>query len=351
MSQRPHSDFPGGSKSRVSRAGDAVRDGRATKEDLDAIEEWRAAHRGVLNTFQAILRVRAKGKHIIVAQRHKRKRTIFDKLRRFPKMQLARMDDIAGCRMIFRSIAELEAFRAAVHAARFRHKRRNSDDKYDYIKNPKSTGYRGIHDVYSYDVNSKAGRRLKGLFIELQYRTQVQHAWATAVEVIGHITQSQPKFQRGDKRYEKAMALASEILARSFENSAGPHPELDDTSLVRSFIEFDNELGLVALLRGLNTADEEISAKRNIILVFSGDQPLEIRSFRHAPEALRELFAIEKEHPEYDVVLVKADTTDEARVAFRNYFSDATEFLQMLDEGCEKLTGPLRTLRRTRGNH
>jgi len=34
----------------------------------------------------------------------------------------------------------------------------------------------------------------------------VQHAWATAVEVIGLITESQPKFQRGDNRYERLLS-------------------------------------------------------------------------------------------------------------------------------------------------
>src|SRR5665647_748836 len=90
--------YPGGSKSRVNRAGDNVRNNKATQEDLKVIEEWRAAHRCVLNTFQAILRTRTKGTNVTVAQRHKRKNTIFDKLQRLPDMQLARMDDVAGCR-------------------------------------------------------------------------------------------------------------------------------------------------------------------------------------------------------------------------------------------------------------
>ena len=194
--------FPGGSKSRVNRAGNNVRNSTATPEDLKVIEEWRAAHRGVLNTFQAILRTRTRGTNVTVAQRHKRKNTIFDKLQRLPDMQLVRMDDVAGCRLIFRSIKELNKFRDTFHKAKFNHKRRNEPDKYDYMKSPKDTGYRGIHDIYEYDVNSESGKSLAGLYIEIQYRTLVQHAWATAVEVVGFITESQPKFQQGDKRYE-----------------------------------------------------------------------------------------------------------------------------------------------------
>ena len=113
--------FPGGSKGRVNRAGAAVREGAASEEDLAVIDEWRAAHRGVLNTFQAILRNRTRDTNITVAQRHKRKRTIFDKLHRFPQMQLARMDDVAGCRLIFRRIKELYGFRDDFHRARFNH--------------------------------------------------------------------------------------------------------------------------------------------------------------------------------------------------------------------------------------
>jgi putative GTP pyrophosphokinase len=209
--------FPGGSKSRVTRAGAAVRAGTETPEDLAIINVWRAAHKPVLNTFQAILRNRTRATDIVVAQRHKRKRTIFGKLQRLPGMELARMDDVAGCRLIFPDIPSLYTFREDLHKARFQHNRKNSIDKYDYIKHPKETGYRGIHDIYEYDVRSATGQDSKGLLLELQYRTRVQHAWAIAVEVIGNITASQPKFQEGDKRYEQVMIYASEILARAHE--------------------------------------------------------------------------------------------------------------------------------------
>ncbi len=332
-------EFPGGSKTRVTRAGSNVRSGIATEEDLQVIDTWRAAHSSVLNTFQAILRNRTRRTEITVAQRHKRKRTIFEKLLRLPNMELARMDDIAGCRLIFSSKEELYAFRETFHKARFRHHRKNEVDKYDYIKKPKITGYRGIHDVYEYDVNSEAGRTYRGLLVELQYRTTVQHAWATAVEVIGFITESQPKYQKGDERYEKAMALASEILARAFEDSTGPLTEIKNTELVETFLSLDKELGLMKLLGGLNIANSEVTSKRNVILVFSGTGELEIKSFRDAPEALRALFELEKKNPGVDIVLVRADTSEEVRLAFKNYFSDARDFIRLIEEGCQILSG------------
>jgi len=254
----------------VNRAGENVRNNVATPEDFATIDDWRAAHRGVLNTFQAILRLRSRGSDITVAQRHKRRTTIFGKLERFPNMSLARMDDVAGCRLIFKSVRELYEFRKSFLKATFNHRRKNDDDKYDYIKRPKATGYRGIHDVYEYDVNSEVGRHLKGLLVEIQYRTLVQHAWATAVEVIGFITESQPKFEKGDEAYVEAMALAGEILARAFEDAKGAHPDLSDEELVKRFLEIDKRLNLLTMLRGLNAADTEVSSNRNTILVFGG---------------------------------------------------------------------------------
>jgi ppGpp synthetase/RelA/SpoT-type nucleotidyltranferase len=332
--------YPGGSKSRVRRAGEHVRQGNATSDDLAVIDLWRAAHRPVLNTFQAILRNRTRGNNVIVAQRHKRKRTIFDKLRRLPKMELHRMDDVAGCRLIFDSIEELRAFRAQFHKAKFNHRRRNKDDKYDYIAHPNpNTGYRGIHDVYEYDVNSEFADQYRGLLIEIQYRSRYQHAWATCVEVVGFITENQPKFQEGDKRFQDILSLASEIIARVYEHLNANHPELSDAELVQKFLKLDDEIGFINLLHGLNTADHEISAKRNVILIFSDDLSLETRSFRDATDALRALFSIEKEQPGKDVVLVRADTTGDIRIAFKNYFSDARDFITLIENGCEKLAG------------
>jgi putative GTP pyrophosphokinase len=93
------------------------------------------------------------------------------------------------------------------------------------------------------------------------------------------------------------------------------------------------------MLRGLDAAETDITTKRNTILIFSADGSLEMRSFRDATDALRALFQLEKTSPEKDVVLVRADTSDEIRIAFKNYFSDAREFIQLIERGCTKLSG------------
>ncbi len=334
------STYPGGSKNRVSKAGQKVRLGTASSEDLAVIELWRTAHRPVLNTFQAILRNRTHHKDIVVAQRHKRKRTIFDKLNREPTMQLHRMDDVAGCRLIFDSIGSLYEFRTHFHSAKFNHKLKNEIDKYDYIKTPNpKTGYRGIHDIYQYDVNSEFGDKYKDLLIEIQYRTKAQHAWATCVEVIGFITKNQPKFKQGDARFIKILALSSEIIARVFEDSISCFPHLTNADLLAQFLSLDSEVKFINLLTDLNATDAGNSKKRNMILIFDSDRSLEIKTFRDSPDALRMLFKLENESPDKDVVLVRADTSEDIRIAFKNYFSDAGEFINLINEGCETLSG------------
>jgi len=325
--------FPGGSKSRINAAGVAVRAGLATSDDLLAIEEWRSAHTAVINTFQALLRSRAKAVGAEVVQRLKRKATIFDKLTRHAGMELSRMDDVAGCRIIFRDVASLTEFRDSLHRARFAHVLRNDPDKYDYIKRPKLDGYRGIHDIYSYQVNSDEGRHLKGLNIELQYRTLIQHTWSTTVEILSHITGHDPKYHRGDRRYVEAMALASEMLARAFEGKKGPCPGLPDQEVARYFHALDEQLGLLLRLKALQVADKSKgSTNRHFILMRgTGWQGyLSVSNYATAEVAKRELFRLEQAYPNADIVYVTGETTDAVRLAYKNYFDDAVEFLEKL---------------------
>lgn len=114
-----------GSKGAINRAGDAIRRAAVSDRDAIALELWRMAHRDVIHVFEATLRARARDQDVQVAQRLKRRRTIVDKLARYPRMQLARMDDVAGCRLIFPSIEALHAFRDSLHKARFNHVLKN----------------------------------------------------------------------------------------------------------------------------------------------------------------------------------------------------------------------------------
>ena len=158
--------------------------GIVSAEDEKVVENWRASHTHILNTWQFILRNRINGKKIIFAQRLKRKNTIYDKLQRIENMQLARMHDIAGCRLIFKDEKDMMEYIEKLHNSTGFHHIRKEEQCKDYITNPKDSGYRGVHDVYAYKSKKGYDRSDKwnGLLVEIQYRTIYQHAWATELQ-------------------------------------------------------------------------------------------------------------------------------------------------------------------------
>jgi putative GTP pyrophosphokinase len=74
-------------------------------------------------------------------------------------------------------------------------------------------------------------------------------------------------------------------------------------------------------------------------LQFKQDGKLEIHDASSDKSAVQLYFELEKQNPNDDIVLVKADTFDEIRSAYRNYFSDPREFLRYLDQGRLALGG------------
>lgn len=335
---------PAYTKTQVKNAGKRIRSGNHEYEDIQIVENWRASHAYILNTFQSNLRNRSRGKNTVVAQRLKRRNTIFDKLIREPNMQLSTMHDIAGCRVIFRVVDDLYAFRSSMHMSRFKHKLLHGVDRYDYIKNPKETGYRGVHDVYEYEALYSGGHPWDGLRIEIQYRTIFQHAWATAVEVADVLTNKRIKFNDGEDRYKDFFRHASEIISRAHEGQKSCLPSLGDIDLVRSFLEIDREVGLMRLFKNLKQSRHYTSFRTNMILIFEIEdfrksktlepKSLKIEPYENIKKAITRYGELEKQYgDEADIVLVRGEDEMSIRDAFRNYFSDTTDFVKYVTDG------------------
>lgn len=252
------------------------------------------------------------------------------------------MDDVAGCRLIFPNLVALAEFRAGVHSANFKHIRKNDASKYDYIASPTERGYRGIHDVYEYRSRRKSSpsRVCDGLLIEVQYRTDLQHAWATAVEVVTQMTENEPKFDRGDPRHIKLFCLASEILARVHEEKKSSLPTLSDRQLAEEFEKLDAEIGVMNMLLNLAAAKwiDDQARSKHVILQLKKGEGLKLHPFDLELEASTALLELEKEFPEDDIVLVGADSVAEITSAFRNYFRDVGDFLHLMRSGRAELS-------------
>src|SRR5688500_15330425 len=105
---------------------------------------------------------------INVVQRRKRLEAVESKLKRYRTMNLAEMNDIAGCRAIVQctiGIKQLGRFLDICKSGWAGHELKDTDD---YVQRPRSTGYRGVHLIYRYrSDNSSFDRRL----IEVQFRS------------------------------------------------------------------------------------------------------------------------------------------------------------------------------------
>jgi putative GTP pyrophosphokinase len=324
--------IPQFSANRATKAGNRISKNKPLPDDWVVFENFRNSHSYILNTFRpTLINHISNKKSTVFAQRLKRKNTIIDKLKSGRAKDYGKMHDLAGCRLVFKSIVELEKYRRKLHGARFKHIRTNGD-KYNYITSPKDTGYRGIHDVYSYQVTSEGGKKYNGLLIEIQYRTVVQHAWATAVEISDLLNKSRVKFESGtDPQRERFFILASELLARHFEQLKGPLPQMTLQDIKNEITALEAELHIVDGLKKIHKEKVELPTSKNIVLHFAEDK-LKAKGFRSSTLALEYRNELEATHPNDDVVYVRGNNSNHIKSAFRNYFRDSKEFVSNFEE-------------------
>jgi hypothetical protein len=141
--------------------------------DLHALEELTACHMTVLELARP--RLDGLAEHVgagplHITHRAKTTQTIIEKLRREQGMNLARVQDLAGIRIVGGMSLDMQDQVSAEVAARFPADPREArivDRRADT-----SHGYRAVHVIVSLD----------GVSIEVQVRTLLQHLWANLME-------------------------------------------------------------------------------------------------------------------------------------------------------------------------
>lgn len=325
-------------KSEINNAGKIVATPGISKEErqkaLQILNNWRASHAYPLQVIASNLRQR--NKNAIVVQRLKRLESITGKIERFPDMNLYRMQDLGGCRVIVDSIDDVYRTLNNYKKSRIRHvlKREN-----DYIQAPKKSGYRSYHMVYQFQSDKKETYN-KNMLIEIQFRTKLQHTWATAVEMMGIYTKNNLKSSQGDADTLRFFVLVSSVFAKMEGTPICPDTIDDFNILINEIKQIDKKRNIVSRLSALSTAidyvnkNDRIKSNGYFILQLNYKRKrLKVHSFsKNEFEAATSIYdQIEAlGNPNIDVVLVSATSFDALKAAYPNYFTDISEFVNMM---------------------
>jgi hypothetical protein len=351
------------SRERVNAAGDTLINPSAPEPEknyaLSVIGNWRSSHSYPLHALKMTLRRRAlvEDRNALVAQRLKRLTSIAAKLERSHGMELARMHDIGGCRAVLSSIRKVTKLIKLYTASRGKNPKTRAEfvKAYDYITQPKADGYRSVHLVYKYRSDTDTHKCWNGLRIEIQIRSRLQHAWATAVETVDIFcgTSLKTSVGTGSEKTEwgRFFALISSYIALKEKCPLVHDAPSDERQLITQIREIATKLNVESRLRGWMTAthhfeDDAIAQTKAIktaaVFLLTTDANKRIVSYRpytqrHMQEAQDEFMQRETGAPAgVQSVLVSVDSMDKLREAYPSYFADTTVFLEVLEEVMSK---------------
>lgn len=327
------------SKKQINKAGKKICSQGSSEDELKQaykiVGNWRAAHGYPLYVVTRKLRDLC-DKDSMIVHRLKRMDSIIGKLMRFPEMSLFGMQDLGGCRVIVPTINDVYRMADKYENSRIRH---HMYKEKDYIKIPKPDGYRCLHRMYEYKSENPESKYNR-MRVEIQFRTQLQHSWATAVEVMSLYTNSNLKSGVGEEQYFRFFALVSSLFAIREQQAIIPGTPNDVWRLVGEIRELDKDYGMVDKLDSMSKAIKthnrvKVKGGCDYFLMSLDTKTNEIKvgaytnsGFEMAIEKYNEL----EQLPHTNNVLASAKSMTELRAAYPNYFGDVKNFLTVLNE-------------------
>lgn len=354
------------SKSQLKKIGEKLRHSKILSiEEEEILSVFRLGHQGIMGMFRKyhkklLDKYDEKYRGVCFASRLKKRKTLINKLAsRHQHMDLSRMNDIAGCRLIFPNLLKLFEYRRKfieqmTNNKRF--KRLYDENIYNYIQNPRNTGYRGIHDVYEEVTTNSVKAR-----IEIQYRTITQHTWSTALEIWDQCYLQGAKFGSEKPGIQSLFEAYSELLWRivdrkNIENSGDDITcnglKLGDEELFKQIRNLEQEYGVLDKLSKIKRIEKTIPLTSTEILLnrYVSSSPLSnimcVDAQRLSWDMVgRELFENEQDEAR-DLVFVQGNPKM-LRYAFKNYFNDTSGFVRQVQK-CMKILYEKRSFLRLR---
>lgn len=327
------------SKTEIDKAGTFLKEKKNQNptKALNILSNWRTYHAMPLDTFAKVLKGRALkvNKKAIVVQRLKRTRSILLKLSNHTTMRLSTMQDIGGLRAILGTTEEVYELFNLYKESRSKHSLFALND---YIAEPKSDGYRSIHLVYKL-------KRTPSIFLEIQLRSQLQHIWATGVEVFSTLQNSSFKSGQGSQEWLDFFSLLSSVFAiKEKQPLLKQHRNISQSDLIK---EVKNRIKDLQVIENLNvytaayktvagtTSSKGRRGTYSLILLNSKDNSITLKTYgvNQFDAAAQDYIDTEKKYFDdrlINVVLVNTGDIKKLEISYPNYFMDTKTLVQNL---------------------
>ncbi len=331
------------SKNQVIKAGKIIRDticndSQDIQDAIKIIDNWRASHAFPLQVIYCHLKRNYDQPNYIVAQRLKRLDSIIKKLRREPTMSLWTMQDLGGCRVVTPTVKDVYNVVETYKKSRVRHILKK---EYDYLQEPKESGYRSYHLVYQYQSDTKNTYN-RNMLIEIQVRTHLQHLWATALETMGLFTNQALKASHGETDTLYFFKLISSAFAIKENLPTVPGTPTKMKDIIPEIEALDHKHNYLSMLSAIRVAVDHFDEKRRyqkgyyILILNYKERRLRLQFYKpgQIEIATKHYNQIEKTRADnkIDAVLVSVSSFSSLKSAYPNYFSDIGAFVAKVDE-------------------
>jgi ppGpp synthetase/RelA/SpoT-type nucleotidyltranferase len=277
-----------------------------------------------------------KPQHYIIAQRHKTLYSTILKLDRF-KARLSQIQDIGGVRVILPDVDSVKRF-CKFFPGQSKTVRLLPDKTKNYISTPKDDGYRGIHLLLELDNKKPELANISTVVVELQVRTNLQHYWATAVEVAGVMNQKGYKTGDWDEDWKQFFTQVAYLFAcRDEPTNDSVASQLDCAKRAYALatkLDLWKKLGVARLMGKWLIANPKQKGFSHVVLimiphtkkfsVLTPDNKEDEASFKE-----HELRFLNTKNGEL-MVSVGLDNFKQLQKAYPNFAMDTTQFLEVL---------------------
>jgi hypothetical protein len=276
----------------------------------------------------------------LVAQRIKRLPAIALKLQLNKNMKLSQMQDIGGCRAVVSSVKLVDELVKRYKASSMKHELIRATD---YIRHPRTTGYRSAHLIYRF--HSAKHTEYNGLRIEMQIRSRLQHAWATAVETIGEFVGQALKSNLGTAEWLRFFQVMASAIAIQENTELVPGTANRRSDLVKELRHLVRLLNVEGTLRTfgniVETREGTTGADLFLIATNPARKSVQVTGFplRQSEKAMERYSALEKTLAGVDgaqVVLVSVDSIEKLRRAYPSYFLESRVFMMAVKRALQR---------------